>query len=463
MELANSSLSSELSESSLELTSLNADQASVSQEPGFITPPPPSELPSTTAEELRPVEDESIALSLETLEQIALQNNPSIAQASSSAHKASGFRQQVGRYPNPKVGYSGQQLDDKGTDQHLAYIEQEFVSAHKLRLNEKVLDQEVQSQLWEVEAQRYRVLTDLRIRFYQTLAAQRRAELAKEFGAVAKEGVRIAELRREALEGSVPEVLQAEIQLNEVEIILQRAEIANRMLWNEMVAVAGVGGMPQRPLQGQLRVEAPPYDWETTYYNLAQQNPALIAARTRVNRAVANMSRQEVQAIPNLLTSLAAGYDNGTGNQMINLDVGIQLPIFNRNHGNISAAQAEYCRATQEVRRIELSLKQRLAEATRQYESAVVTVDRLETNILPKARKTLELSEKSYSAGEFSFLQVLIVRRTFFDSNLQYNAALLELAESKSLIEGMLLTGALDDTRDTTMDDSLRGEALNGQ
>ena len=148
---------------------------------------------------------------------------------------------------------------------------------------------------------------------------------------------------------------------------------------------------------------------------------------------------------------------------MMNVQMGIPLPIFNQNHGNISAAQAEYCRAAQDVRRIELQLRQRLAVAARQYDSAVITVERLENQILPKAHQTLELSEKAYQAGEFGFLQVLVARRTYFDSNLQYNDALIQLAEAKWMIDGMLLDGGLQDTPDTQMDDGLRGQTLSGE
>ncbi|SFH59396.1 TolC family protein [Planctomicrobium piriforme] len=421
--------------------------------------------PAPPASKLDPVPETAAGdgFTLEALEYLALQNNPAIAQAAASAHKATGFRQQVGRYPNPIVGYSGQQLDDKGTDQHMAYVQQDFISAHKLRLNERVLDHEVQSQLWEVEAQRYRVLTDIRIRFYQALAAQQRGELAKEFQQVAGEGVRIAEIRRQALEGSVPEVLQAEIQLNEVDLIRQRAEITYLATWSELIAVAGMPGMAEQRLIGNLRVDAPPRDWNAAFYEIAQNNPSLLAARSRIGRAAANMTRQEVQAVPNMQAWVGGGYDNGTNNQMMNVQMGLPLPIFNKNGGNISAAQAEFCRAAQDVRRIELSIKQRLAMVSRQYDSASITVDRLEKQILPRAKQTLELSEKAYGAGEFGFLQVLVARRTFFDSNLQYNTALVELAEAKSMVDGLLLDGGLNDVQDTQMDDGLRGQALSGQ
>ena len=59
---------------------------------------------------------------LSQLEAFALQNNPAIHQASASAHKSMGYRDQVGRRPNPTVGYQGTQLADAVTDQHVAFI-----------------------------------------------------------------------------------------------------------------------------------------------------------------------------------------------------------------------------------------------------------------------------------------------------------------------------------------------------
>lgn len=424
--------------------------------------PPP--LPA--AEDALPLESEKPAgadMTLDSLEQLALENNPAIRQASAAAYKAIGTRHQVGRCPNPTIGYSGQQLVDQGTDQHLAFVEQDIVLGHKLQLNQQVLDQDVQSQLWEVEVQRYRVLTDIRLRFYEALAAQRRMELATEFHRVTEQGVRIAEKRKEALEGSQPEVLQAEIQLNEVDLLKQRAEIAYQAAWKELAATAGVPEMQPAKLDGTLDPASTARDWDLTYQNIVGSSPELRAAYARVRRAQVNLERQQTQPIPNLQTQLMAGYDQATDSQMINVQVGVPVPVFNRNRGNIDAAYAEYSRATHDARRIELSLKARLARVSQEFDSAAVAVERYSEQILPKAQQTLDLSEQAYVAGEFDFLQVLIARRTYFESNLQYVQALGELAQANATVEGILLTGGLDAGMDFTGGDELRGQALSGQ
>ena len=421
-----------------------------------------SEEGSVQAEQLV-VNNESSGWSLAQLEATALQQNPAILQASSSAQKAYGFRNQVGLKPNPILGYQGAQLADGGTDQHVAFVEQDIVMGDKLRKNQSVLNQEIQSQLWEVETQRIRVLTDVRQRFYEALAAQRRKELAIGFETVATKGVSFSEARVRAKEGTRPEVLQAEIQLKEVQLQSRNAEAAFRGAWKQLMAVAGMPDVQPGTLDGQLSVPSDNRDWDAIQNQILSSSPELQGARARFARARANLDRQQAQAIPNLSLMLGAGQDNGIGSNMINTQVGLLLPIHNKNQGNIAAAHAEFCRASHDVRRTENAIQSRLAQARRDFEVSAATVLQYEQEILPRAQEALTLAESAYEAGEFDFLQVLIVRRTYFASNIAYVTAQLDLARSAALVDGSVLSGGLDSTRDTEFDSALRDQSLSGR
>ncbi|MFO1002735.1 MAG: TolC family protein [Planctomycetaceae bacterium] len=401
--------------------------------------------------------------SLATIESLALQQNPAVLQASASAHKAMGYRGQVGLKPNPIVGYQGSQLADRGTDQHVAFVEQDIVLGDKLRKNQRVLNQEIQSQLWEVETQRFRVLTDIRQRFYEALAAQRRMELAAEFEELAIKGVTFAEVRVSAKEGTRPEVLQAEIQLKQIQLQRRQASAAFTGAWKQLMATAGMPDVQPGTLDGVLSDSVEAKDWAAIKAQILAASPELQGARARLARARANVDRQQAQAIPNLSLLVGAGRDNGTGSGMINTQVGLPLPIHNKNQGNIAAAHAEFCRASQDVRRTELSIEARIAEVSRDYESAAAAVDQYHLEILPRAQETLELAEQGYKAGEFDFLQVLIARRTFFDANLEYVTAQVSLAKASVLADGQVLVGGLETTRDTEFDSGLRDQTMSGQ
>ncbi len=450
----------------IKLAALNESSEPEKTEPVAIPLPvaEPEELPSVNdviGEEYTPPAE---GITLAEFEQLALDNNPTIKILSAAASRASGIRNQVGKYPNPTLGYFGSQLADKGTDQQGLLYEQQIVRGNKLALNRRVLSRAMQAQMWDVETQRYRVLTDIRLRYYDAVASQRIKKLAEEFAEVTTKGVEIAKARRGAGEGTQIDVLQAQIQMNQIDIRRQQAEFAFQGAWKDLTALAGMPYLAPSPIVDEMNPEIIDHDWDSTYQSLLASSPELSAAQTRVSQARANLDRQKVQATPNVTVQLGAGVDNGTDNGMLNLQVTAPIPVYNKNRGNISAAYAQFCQATHEVNRIELAIKSRLARVSQEYDAAKVAVLKYKREILPKAEETLRLSDNAYQAGELNFLQMLIVRRTYFESNLQAINAIRRLAQAQVNIDGLLLTGGLDKTDGYTAgDDGLRGQALSGE
>ncbi len=402
-------------------------------------------------------------MTLASFEALALGNNPTIQELAATTQKAAGYRTQVGLRANPSVGYQGVQIADVGTDQHTIYVSQTIVTADKLNLNRRVLNEALRSQLLELETQKHRVATDVRINFYDTLAAQQRVTLIRDFQSVADKGLELAELRKKALEGSQLDVVQAKVQKNEIDLALQQAEVQFASTWRELAAIAGSPQMLPVTLEGELPVSESPLDWSKVAAMMIASSPEYQAAQTRVCQARANLDRQCVQPIPNLDVQFAAGTDNGTGSGLINLQVGAPIPVFNKNQGNIAAARAELLRASKEVERIENSIKARLAAVSGDYDSALAAVSKYSSSILPNAAEGLQLAETAYRAGETSFVQVLVARRSYFDTNLQFIESQTQLAQARAAVDGFVLTGALAAPIDNSGDDSLRGLTFSQQ
>lgn len=412
------------------------------------------------------VEEQAIltgGMTLQDLESIALQNNPAIQELAATTQKAAGYREQVTTRPNPTVGYQGQQLADRGTDQHLAFIEREFVTGNKLELNNRVLNATLSAQLQELEAQRYRVRTDIQIRFYEALALQKQLELIVEFSQVAEKGLDFANQRLKAGEGTRVDVLQSKILKSEVDLTQRQTRAKLAAVWREMAAISGIPELKYTKLQGTLPSETGPVDWEGLAANIVTSSPEYAAAHDRISRAYASLERQEVQPLPNMTAQLGAGVDYSTNSGMLNLQVGVPLPISNKNQGNISAAQAEICRAQMEALRIKNSIEERLAVVSREYDTATAAIDLYSNNILPSARESLEIANQAYQAGEVGFVQILLARKTFFDTNLKYVDAQSQLAAAQSRIDGYVLTGALNSVRDDSGDASLRDQTFSQQ
>ena len=400
---------------------------------------------------------------LEQLIALARANNPAIRQAEAAVAKVEGLRHQVGLRPNPMVGYNGTQLADQKTEQHTVYVSQDIVTAQKLERNTNVLGLEVENLKWQAEIQRRAVSGDIKQLFFESLGAQQKLELSKKFVDMAEKSVEVSRLRKKAGEGTEVDVLQSEVQLQQIAVSNRQQAAALTGAWNRMAAVVGQSDMPLAVIDGELPSDPRPYDWDAEYARLCAESPELMAAQARLARARANLDRQRVQATPNISWMVGAGYDRATDSQLINTQVGIPLPINNQNEGNVSAAHADYCRSTQEVRRIQLSLKSRLASASQAYQSSAASVELYKSAVIPKAEKMLELAELTFRAGEIDFLQVLTIRRTYFDSMLEYLNSRTELAQANANIEELLLGGSLDATTDSSYDDGLRGQTLSGQ
>lgn len=407
--------------------------------------------------------EELASYTLDDIETLALNNNPALASARAATGKAAGLRNQVGSQPNPTLGYSGQQLANRNTDQNTIFIEQEFVRGNKLQLNRAVLGHTQKAQEAESEVHLFRVLTDVRVRFYEAIAAQQELDAIKAFAKVAGQGVSVAEQRQKAEEGTAIETLQAQTLLSEVTLAAEQAEVAYLGAWQDLAAIAGLQQATPARLVGDLNMPNESPDWQLVYNEILSQSPELRAAQSVVCEKQSLIRRHEAQPISNVTAQLGAGFDEATEHGLVNLQLAAPIPIWNQNTGNISAAYADYVRATQEVKRVEQSIRSRLARTSQEFDSATRQVRKYEDEIIPQVQKSLELSEAAYRAGELDFLQVLIVRRSFYESSLRLIKAKGSLAQAEAKVDGLLLTGGLDAPKDYTDGDGIRGTSFGGQ
>ena len=401
-------------------------------------------------------------LTLEHIEQQALAHHPAVKQAEAAIQQALGVHEQVGLAANPSVGYFVEEAGNEGGGGlHGVFAAKTFVRGDKLAWSQEVIGHDVQALQWELETQRQRVLTDVRIRYYRVLAAQQQLKLAKTFRQDAENAVAIARNRLLSGDGARPDLLQSEILLNQIELAIEKSAVALDGAWQELAAVSAMEWSPA-PLTGELKTEPATWSADSLYEFVIANSPQLRAAQQRVLRAQANQHRQQVQAIPNVNAQLDVGHNTVSEDEFASLQLSLPLPLRNANQGNIRAAQAQQTAAAHNVQRLQALLRRQTAELWRKYNTALVAVKRYEASILPRAEESLKLIEQARRAGDVEFLRVLNARRTYFDLQREYIASLGELAELKTRMDGWLLAGGLDNAVQYGGDDGLRGRALGG-
>ena len=401
---------------------------------------------------------------LQDLQNLALQHNPAILQAKAAASRADGIHNQTGLRPNPRIGYSAQEIGNEGArGLHGAFVSQLFVRSGKLALNELVVGHEVQMRRWNEKVQRQRVLTDVQLHFVAALAAQRRLELTRAFRLVVEQGVQIARQRVEAKFAGRADILQSENQLSRIDLAIRQTKLQQSAAWQQLAAVVGLPDLSPGTLQGSLELNEHITNQDDVLSRLLTDSPLLAMARYRVSRARADLQRQQVQKTPNLTAQLGTGHDGSTGDAFANLQFSLPLPAHNRNQGNIHAAGAELCEATQNVRRLRLQIRRDLAVEMRDYESAMAAVEQYRDVIIPRAKETLELMKLAQAGGQYNFLRVLTARRAFFDATISCVDASEQLAIADARIRGFLLTGGLSSPVKTPLSTGLRGQTLSQQ
>ena len=371
-------------------------------------------------------------MTLAQLEEMATRCNPTLVQAAARVQAARGQYLQVGLYPNPVLGYQGSEINnEKQAGQQGGFVGQEVVTAGKLHLNRDVASQEIRQAEYAWESQRLRVLTDVRRGFYDALVAQRALELTEQLVSIGEEGVKSTEALMKAKEVARTDVLQARIEADSAKILLEKARNRHAAAWRGLAAIVGNPTMQPVPLAGNLQDGMVQLGWEDALNRLLAESPQLAGARAGVARAQAVLSRQCAERYPNVELQAGAQYDNATRDTIAGVQVGVPLPIFNRNQGNISKAQAELTVAQREVARVQLALQQRLALVFEQYATALRQVEKYQADILPNAQESLKLVSSGYRQGEFSYLVLLTAQRTYFQTNLAYLDALRDLRASR--------------------------------
>lgn len=391
-----------------------------------------------------------VEVTLPQLEEMALAFNPALAEFQARVDAARGKWVQVGLPPNTILGYAGQQLGSRGeAEQQGVYIQQEIVRGGKLRLNRAIVSREIEIAEQRLAAGQQRVLTDVRLGFYDVLIAQRRTEMTEQLVEIAAKGSETAEALFKAKEVSQIDVIRARIESQTAELLHKNARNLYAAAWSRLAAVLGRPDFEPVTLVGDLEKFVDEIDPELTLQRLLGESPEMAALLTEVERARWMIDRSRAEPVPNLDVQAIVQHDNSTGGSNANLQVSMPIPWLNRNQGGIRQAEAELIGAERAVDRLELHLQQRLAGVYQRYASARNQVEDYSKpdGILANSKTTLDFVSQGYQAGEIGYLDLLTAQRTYSQTNLAYIEALGDLWAAMIEIEGLLLKDSLDGGR----------------
>ena len=394
-------------------------------------------------------------ISLADLERSALENNPTLKQADSSIRAAEGRKIQAGLFPNPVVGLTAEDLSFRslGNGGKIGFfVEQRIPLGGKLAKSRRTFAQDVFLAEAAREEQRQRVLNSVRLLYTEALGAQTAADLKKDIAKLAGESAEISgELYNVGL-ADRPDQLKADILKSRAEAEYFEALNRYEEAWRKLGAMIGKPDIVPSRLAGNMTDLLGEINSEGLLTNLLEESPEIKAARVKVERAKRALTRARAEKAPDLYLRGGVAYNNEiigetpfkrrAGAEGF-LEVGVTLPIFNRNQGGIKTAEAELGSAEREVERLRLALRTRYAEVLRNYRAASFSADRYRTQIVPKAKAAYEMYSVNFQNMTAPYTSVLSTRAAYLQAQIEYARNLTAARQAIVLLKGFLLTGGL--------------------
>jgi cobalt-zinc-cadmium efflux system outer membrane protein len=383
---------------------------------------------------------------------MAEKSNPTLDQVRSFVRRSDQQGRQAGMWPNPSIGYSGDHIRGGvyGGGEQGAYLQQEIVLGGKLGLRRNIYKQEAQVNQIGVDEQTYRVRDSVQQAFYRALTSQALVVVRQRLLKVAADAVETAHQLANVGQADAPDVLQAEVESEQAKVDYVHAQREYLQDFHMLAAVAGAQNLAVNPLKGDLE-HPPAIDTDAQITNIMAHSPAMKRAEQQVAVAEARIKEAKREPIPNLTVRAGEWYSGEViesahkpaGPESF-VDASVNIPLWNRNQGNIEAAKVELERARQDIKRTQLYLKQQSEPLAQQYLSSRFEAERYGSELLPRARRAYQLYLMKYQQMAGAYPQVLVSQRTLFQLQVDYLQALGMEWSNALALQNYTLTNGLE-------------------
>jgi cobalt-zinc-cadmium efflux system outer membrane protein len=377
---------------------------------------------------------------LDDLIRLGLDRHPRLAQAGFAVEAARGRAVQAGLYPNPTISALFNELGDRlgpGGINTIPLISQEIVTGGKRDLSRAAAEREVDQATLTLAARRADLLAGIRSAYFELLALHRRVELLHELRTLTQESVAHTRRLVEAKQAAGLDVIQLEVQAEQVRAEAEAVEQELPAAFRRLAAIVGATDLNAAPLAGSLDDPLPDYDLDQLRAYVMAVHPDVQSAQVGLERARLVWQRAQAEVIPNV--TIQGGYVRQNQNRSNDYELGVSVPVpvWNRNQGNILAAQADVGSAAKEVQRVEVELTERVATAYREYAAARRRAERL-ADVRAKAEQAYRLIADPKNIN-VTAVQRLVAQQAVAQSRLEYVKARGDAWRAASAISGLTL------------------------
>ena len=326
-------------------------------------------------------------LGLLDLEQMAQGNSPVLAQAAADVTSYLGTAIQVGTHPNPIAGYEADTVTSSQTRNYQGiYFQQLIKTAGKLALARGVANMDAANAQLTLRRTYFEILSQVKSDYFAVLVAEESVIINDALVRFMTVAYRIQTEQAEHGASTAYEPAQLRALLVQARTALIQSKNRYAAAWKQLAATVGIPDLPAVPLMGSAQIAVPALSYEAALNRMLSIHPDMQAARNLETQARTQLRLDLVKPIPdvNLYGTFQRDFTTpGLRTIAYNLQVGIPLPIFDRNRGGILNARGDLARAVQQESRVRNDLAGRLADAYNRYESSRIELQNYRDLVLP--------------------------------------------------------------------------------
>jgi len=359
---------------------------------------------STSAQEPAP-------LALEEAERRALQASPAVRAAEARVRAEQGRLRQAGLYPNPDLTLDTLRFTHGfGPKETSLSLRQPIPYHGKRALERREAEALIEAARKDGERVRLDLQQEVREAYCRIYFTARIVEVEQEDVETTKDLGRAAEARVKAGDAPPLESLKATVEVSRAASELGRARGELAAQTASFNLLLGLAADAQTIVAAPPTGLAPPDPLPDLMRRALERQPGIKARESLAAAAQAASERARLERRPDVAIGPTFGSEEGT--PFVGAGIALRLPAWNRNQGNILAAEAARDEAAALAGAARLEVERLVADAYGRFRSATSQQVLYEEGLLAEAEQLLETARKSYEGGESGVLELLDARRT---------------------------------------------------
>ena len=383
-------------------------------------------------------------LTLQVVVDLAVQDNPNLAETLARSEAMSAIPSQVGSLPDPILAFNllnmptdSFDMSQENMTQMQFGLTQALPFPGKLALREEASSFAAKAAADNVNEARLRLVQDVKTRWWQIYSLDYALEIVERNRELFRQLIQIASIKYEVGKGLQQDVLLAQLELSklhdqQIKLIGLRTKIVARL--NKLI---------DRPanieisLPAIVATELPSIADETLLYQKAEKSrPLLRQLQNEVAAAKALVSLAKKDLYPDFKVGAFYGVrqgDNppsvgGNRSDFLSVKLSMNLPVFSARKQDKAVAQksSELQQKIYRQRDTLNGIRSQISEAAADFKRSKEQFLLVESGIIPQAQQTVDSMLSGYQVNKVDFLNLVRSQITLLNYENRYWQALSE-------------------------------------